>query len=635
MSADVIKEFLVSLGYKVDKSSEGKFKDAVRSATLQAQLLARAVEEAAEAAVKAVQRIAIGFDQLYWSAQRTGASAANLRAFGYAFSQLGGSVGQAASAVEGFAAAMRTNRGVESFVRSFGVTTRKANGELRDATETLEDFTAAIRKKYPSYDVASRAAAVAGIDEGTFKILWDRLGDIKKFKEEQKKAAERIGLNQDKAAENLKGFMQRWREFEISLTMVGEKIASDFAGPMSDTLAKLQKWFEDHSDDIRGMLERLAKVAENIVTDFQNMATALGPVWEGFDKLSKSLIGKDGLTVAFEALGVVLALKVLAPLLRISTLLGSMVNLPAWLAVLLGVTATGHGYQTAEEYRNNPESQAVGDAANARVGGVRSWWKKNMPTWLGGGSAKPISSGERAENAKTSYQFWRSVGLSHEAASAILASQQQESGFNPNARGDGGAAHGLFQHHGDRRAAIKAATGIDMSHASVEDQNRGAHWEMTQSGDVGARKAWKVLNTPGLTAAEYGAAFGQLFERPARDERAERGALAEKWAKEAQKWDKRDAPPAKTSAPSFDPGRFEIIKAIGKHGALNSSALLNSYLGGGANVSNDNSNSITLNQKTEVNVIGGSNPGDTAAEVVRHQSMVNSSLLRNAQGAVR
>lgn len=124
------------------------------------------------------------------------------------------------------------------------------------------------------------------------------------------------------------------------------------------------------------------------------------------------------------------------------------------------------------------------------------------------------------------YEFFRSKGLSHNATAGILASIKQESGFIPNRIGDGGLAHGLFQHHPDRRAAIARATGVNMSTAGVDDQLKGAWWEMNH-GDAGAQRALRILQNPEISAHAAGGAFVQHFERPAKDERNSRGRMAE------------------------------------------------------------------------------------------------------------
>ncbi|WP_187273038.1 phage tail tip lysozyme [Methylobacterium sp. WL69] len=148
---------------------------------------------------------------------------------------------------------------------------------------------------------------------------------------------------------------------------------------------------------------------------------------------------------------------------------------------------------------------------------------------FGGGGTGTILKGEAVGNAKIAYDFFRSKGLSHEAASGILGKMKHESNFNPNARGDGGKAHGLFQHHADRRAAILRGSGVDMSNASVQDQLKGVWWEMNH-GDAGAQRALRDLKTPGITAGQAGHTFGKNFERPAEQHLRWRGKAGEEMA---------------------------------------------------------------------------------------------------------
>lgn len=149
----------------------------------------------------------------------------------------------------------------------------------------------------------------------------------------------------------------------------------------------------------------------------------------------------------------------------------------------------------------------------------------------GGGVTNPGLSGDVAARAKEAHDFFRAQGYSEEATAGILASLKKESNFTPNARGDGGAAHGIAQWHADRRRQIQAGTGIDVSRASFSDQLKAIDWEM-KHGDAGAQRARRALMQPGISASDAGGAFVQHFERPARDERAERGALAEGFHRE-------------------------------------------------------------------------------------------------------
>src|SRR5690348_12032764 len=100
MSADVIKEFLVGLGYKVDEAGQRKFVDGVNNASKDVLKLGVAAIAAATAVTAAVTKIASGLEDLYYASQRTRASAENIQAYGYAVSQMGSSADAARGSLE-------------------------------------------------------------------------------------------------------------------------------------------------------------------------------------------------------------------------------------------------------------------------------------------------------------------------------------------------------------------------------------------------------------------------------------------------------------------------------------------------------------------------------------------------------
>lgn len=156
----------------------------------------------------------------------------------------------------------------------------------------------------------------------------------------------------------------------------------------------------------------------------------------------------------------------------------------------------------------------------------------NMPTAdLGNGVSAPRDRGDVAQRARQAYDFFISRGYSPQAAAGIIASLKQESNFTAGSRGDGGAAHGIAQWHADRRANILRNTGINISTAGFGDQLKALDWEM-RNGDAGAQRARRILMQPGISARQAGAAFVQHFERPARDERAHRGSVAEGYSRQ-------------------------------------------------------------------------------------------------------
>lgn len=155
------------------------------------------------------------------------------------------------------------------------------------------------------------------------------------------------------------------------------------------------------------------------------------------------------------------------------------------------------------------------------------------PTPGAGPRVASYSGNDPRRNAAeaASMAFWTSKGLTPEQAAGMVAQEMQESGGNPGARGDGGTAHGIHQWHADRRAAILAGTGIDVSTASVEDQRRAAYWEITQ-GNERRTGVWERLQRETTAGGAGRTATG--YERPGltadvqERERVQRAAEAER-----------------------------------------------------------------------------------------------------------
>ncbi|MEH4267105.1 lytic transglycosylase, partial [Klebsiella aerogenes] len=84
MNAETIKDFFVSLGFKVDESGERKFNAVLAGVTSNAIKTGFAVEAAALSVVAFTAKIAQASDKLYWASQRTGATVQGLKQVSYA-----------------------------------------------------------------------------------------------------------------------------------------------------------------------------------------------------------------------------------------------------------------------------------------------------------------------------------------------------------------------------------------------------------------------------------------------------------------------------------------------------------------------------------------------------------------------
>lgn len=628
--AETIKELLVSIGFGVDDRSEKKFENSIRRATLQAELLSKALIETAKNVAQALESVAKNFDALYWTSQRTGASVQNIRALSYAVSQLGGTYQGAMASIEAFGQKLRSNPGYESMVRGLGVQTRDARGQLRDQITVMEELGGRL-KKMPYY-IANQYAGALGIDENTLRAL--QSGDIQKYLKQYEEIQKAAGLDPDKAARASQQFQTQIRALQQTIEAVAAKALTDYMPKISEWLEKFQKWVVDHGPEITAAFEKIATTVAQVATDMVELAKQLEPVWDGFVKIAEAITGREGLVAAIEVLVGAAVLGKLVSMLSVLVgtggnmggLMGRFLGFLAPVALAMGIAGYG-----SSQILSDPEKAAAAtpEANRARIderrGAIRKLWGRaksalgmGEETYPPVGKVKPLSSSQRDQNALDMYRTIRQAGLPPAAAIGILANVQQESNFNPAARGDGGKAAGYFQHWPARRAAILRGTGIDMANPKLSggDAARGMLWEMQHSNDAGARRAYRILQN--ITSPEEAAkVFSQHYERPLRTEheKAIRARNASAWKQRINDEIANSGPKA-ANGPAFN-------------------AAHPAFLGGQSPLMTTGGSSVNMSQNTNINVVGSTNPVDTANAIEKKQDGVNSRMFRNTQGAFR
>ena len=121
MSTSILKEYLVRLGWKVDESGYRRFSEMMQATGKRFVEVGKTSLAASTVLGASLQRIGGQLESLYYASKRTGASAAELREFAFAASQIGVSAEQAQSAIEGLAAARRTNPGLNGILAGLGI----------------------------------------------------------------------------------------------------------------------------------------------------------------------------------------------------------------------------------------------------------------------------------------------------------------------------------------------------------------------------------------------------------------------------------------------------------------------------------------------------------------------------------
>lgn len=500
---DVMKEFLVSLGFKVDKQGMKSFTDGVDNATRTVKNLVTVISGASLAVAAGVSAFASNLEGLYFASQRVGASATSIKSAEYAARDLGASASEARGSLESMARFLRENPGGEAFLKGIGVQTRDVNGNLRDTADLMVGLGNRLRSM-PWYQ-AKQYAGILGVDDNTLRAIIS--GDFGRKLEQNRKRLAGSGL--DQATKDAHAFMEALRGLILQFESFSIQFQAALMKRLGPELANFSEWFEKNAPAIA---DRLSEIAVALLDLVQEAVPYLKSVWQWFVDLDKATDGWStkiiAVTVLMNALG---ATALVAGVLRLA---GAFLSLGTSIAGAgaaaagagaIATLATGLGAVLYSPSLNEDEDELV--------------HQRKL--------AEDRAAGETPGGTDMAYrviQFFTGLGWTQDQAVGITANLSQESGFNPNAVGDGGKAYGVAQWHPDRQANFKAWAGKDIRQASLEDQLGFVHYELTQGAEVAAGKLLRAADN----ARDAGAVVSRYYERPAQAdaEAARRGNAA-------------------------------------------------------------------------------------------------------------
>jgi hypothetical protein len=325
-NADVIKEFLVGLGFKIDEKGQKRFVDTVASATVTVTALGVATAAAATTVVAGVAKIADSLEQLYFASQRNKASVETIQALDFAARQFGAG---AREAVESLGRFVRSSPGAESFLRGLGVQTRTANGQLRDTGDILTGLGERLREM-PYYRAKSYADFL-GIDERTLQALQQGLGQ---FSNEYRDMLRAARLDSDQAAKASHGFMVELRTLGAAFDILAKKTGSELAGGLGDDIRRFRQWivsnFDLISDAIVKVVTFLIRIGDIVVTIAQRVGQGIRAVIDWFHGLNdetQELLKTIGLiAVAWKALNLTISMSPLGRVLALASAIALLVD---------------------------------------------------------------------------------------------------------------------------------------------------------------------------------------------------------------------------------------------------------------------------------------------------------------------
>lgn len=676
MADDVLKSFLVAIGYKEDEASKRRFIDGLAKAEKAVASLSLALAAAATAATAAAVKMAASFEDLFYASQRTGASINNLRGLAYAVSQLGGSYGGAVQSLEAFAKNVRTNPGYESMARKLGVATRE-NGKLRDTVDILTDLGKVFKGQ--RYEVAYQYATALGLDERTFQLLRDQPDALRRYRDEYERTTKALGTNTKEMTEQGKALSQSWRSFLSTMEAVSERVAATFFPVITKLLDYMREWVVAHGPQINAFWTQVGKGIEVVERAAKSAYDTVEPFVSLFTKKLA-----DGFNASGGMVGLLRDLK------QLFSDLGDMVKRAYEYIVKL--------------------IQLVGlDKVAAALGaGIKSgfresdWTGGGMPDWSGGGGGGGIPPGATGRGALEPFRR----GFFGRLRDRVMGSRpSMRRGYQPGAQGgDGGtpaqpgatppgsdagnltdlinreaAAAGIdprIMHgiragesgHRHNRGNPRAAYDHNPGNAGVPEDSWGPFQlnRLRGLGQTFQRETGLDLSDPRTIPAQtrwvaryiaaqrrrnpnyspYPTWQGFHGLRNADPRWGDSGYVPEAPAAPAQ--GNREAPTSErrpvgqatrvsdAEVIANDHGHFaRVNRALGnmdfsaRHGASEAP------LGVTNNTTNSTNRSVTMPMSVTMNIQGGSNPQDTANATVGGLTRFQEMSMRNAQGAVR
>jgi hypothetical protein len=429
MADNVIKEFLISLG--VETNGVDKFDDQIDMATAKAVAFGEAMYDAAKAVAEAVAGMVTGFSNLYWQSKNVGSSAGDIKAAGFAWTQLGGSVASANAAMQSLANFNLTyGNGARGFLTQLGVSPK----DIGDSAATLHDLEGIFQRMvaHGGANGLTHANAIAGFLGISSDQLRVMLRDGGQYEAQYAAIAKEMGVNLEDAS----------------------KASNDLMIRIGFLQAQFELWADNEG----------IKIVKGAIPYFQEFS----------DKINEIAASKDGLQewgdVAIAVMTAVAARAVIAN--------ASFLPFVAALSVLM-------------KYENRDDKQKAdawgesgiffSDLMHGNFSGAGKVFAKgyheDMDPFLGNAPAAATSNGSDGKsphastNAKYVFDYFKGIGAGDVQAKGVAAMLYSENTkFDPNATNEKGA-HGLAQWLSkDRLAEFQRIFGHSLENSTMDEQ---------------------------------------------------------------------------------------------------------------------------------------------------------------------
>ena len=241
-SSEVLREYLISLGFKTDSISLSKFTSGIGAVGTRMLKVGGAVAAVVGAVESATAAFAYSMRKVYFTAELSNTSVKNLKSLQFASKQVGVSSESMASALENAGAMMRNFSKSTEFTGLTGIRT-----EGKKANEVLIDFLK-YSKKFETdnplvgHQIASGwAAQFFGLSEGEYTLTINHLDELIKKQNEAIEYGKQIGYDPDLPANKaaILSYTAAIDSLSLRLSILGQSILVNFVSPFNKSVTAM------------------------------------------------------------------------------------------------------------------------------------------------------------------------------------------------------------------------------------------------------------------------------------------------------------------------------------------------------------------------------------------------------------
>ncbi len=288
-NAEVLKDFLVRLGFEVDETSMTKFSEGILSSTTRIMAFGAAMTAAAAGVIHSVKEIANENRELALLAQQLNTTTSAVDDFIDTADMLGVSNDIATESLKSFSrsvadAQMGVGRSKVIFEK-LHIAVKDANGQLRSSTEVMADLQSKMQGMGRAQQL--RVMERLGLDPKMLVMFNDEFGKTAYIGKELSNIDAAAGFNLDKAVAQSQEFTATWKDMSVEINLIKmlfskmyETVAINVMPAIQVGIKKVTQaitdarhWIMDNAQQIEGALKPIIDVTLRIGSAFVQMAT--------------------------------------------------------------------------------------------------------------------------------------------------------------------------------------------------------------------------------------------------------------------------------------------------------------------------------------------------------------------------